>query len=143
MQIRSRHNTPEDVAATSRPDTLNTHTWWLLQHDTVGAQRLVVNIGELPPGTAHQLHRHPNAEQALVVLSGRGIQLLSDAPPVPVETGDTVFVPAGEWHGFANPFATTVTIANIYGGVGTREDAGYELHPGEPFDLASYWQSDR
>jgi quercetin dioxygenase-like cupin family protein len=138
MYIQSRSTVEQDHAAFDRPDTKGTNTWWLVDNSTVGSRRLVVNRGELPSGTAHQLHRHPHSDQALIVLSGRGLHLRSDDDPIEVEEGDVVFVPAGEWHGFANPFAETVTISNIYGGVGTREEAGYELHPGPGFDFASF-----
>lgn len=134
MDIRSRRTVAEDADATSRPDTLGTHTWWLLTQGTVGAGGVVLNIGELPSRTAHQLHRHANAEQALLVLKGRGLHLRADDEPVEVEDGDAVFIPAGEWHGFANPYPETVTIASIYGGIGRREDAGYELH-GSTYDF--------
>lgn len=138
MEIRSRRNVAEDSSASSRADTFGTHTWWLVQQGTVGSRNLVVNMGELPPGTAHQLHRHPNSEQALIVIAGRGVHLSSEGEPVEVGAGDVLYVPAGEWHGFANPFETTVTIANIYGNVGSKEEAGYELHPGPPFDIQAF-----
>jgi len=127
MEIRSTRNIAEDAAAFERPDTLGTHTWWLVQRDTVGAEKLVVNRGELPPGTTHQLHRHPHAEQGLIVVAGRGLHLRAEGDPVPMEEGDVVHIPAGEWHGFTNPYDETVVIASVYGGVGSREEAGYEL----------------
>jgi len=137
MEIRSRRSVAEDQDATTRPDTKGTHVWWLLSKKTAGASAIVLNIGDLPPRTAHQLHRHPHAEQAVLVLAGRGLHLRHDGPPAEVEPGDAIFVPAGEWHGFANPFEQTVTIASIYGGVGDRSEAGYELHSGPPFDFAA------
>lgn len=138
MEIRTRLGVPEDLPAVERPDTHGTHTWWLLTKDTVGASALVLNRGELPPGTAHQLHRHQHAEQALLILAGRGLHLRDGEPPVPVSAGAAIFVPAGEWHGLANPHEETLVIASFYGGVGRREDAGYELHPGPPFDACQH-----
>lgn len=138
MEIRSRKTTAEDLAGVDRPDTLGTHTWWLIQNNTVGSRQLVVNTAELPSGTAHQLHRHPNAEQAVIVISGRGLHLRLDDDPVTVEEGDFIHVPAGEWHGFANPYGEPVRIASVYGGVGSREEAGYDLYPGSPFDADSF-----
>jgi putative monooxygenase len=135
MEIRSRANVAEDPNTPSRPDTFGTHTWWLLSQETVGATGLVVNVGDMPSRTAHQLHRHAHAEQAILVLAGRGLHLRLDEEPIEVGTGEAIFIPIGEWHGFANPFDEPVTIASIYGGVGRREDAGYELHPGPPFNF--------
>lgn len=141
MEVRSRDTVDEDVAGASRPDTLGTHTWWLLTASTVGATNLVLNIGVLPPGTAHQLHRHAHAEQALLVVSGHGVHLRHQEEPIAAGSGDAIYIPANEWHGFANPFDEPVTIASIYGGVGRREAAGYELRPGPPFDIAAYRRS--
>lgn len=59
-------------------------------------------MAALPPGTAHQLHRHVAAEQAMIVIRGKGIHLRG-----------TGHIPAGEWHGFANPFEETVNFANL------------------------------
>jgi quercetin dioxygenase-like cupin family protein len=142
MQIRSRSSVGEDRETPGRADTRGTHAWWLLTAETVGAHSLVVNLSELPPGTSHQLHRHANAEQAIIVVSGRGMHLSEGKEPVVVAVGAAIFIPPGEWHGFANPFADTVTIASVYGGVGRREDAGYELHPGTPFDATKPRRAD-
>lgn len=138
MEIRSRDDVGEDRETPGRPDTLGTHVWWLLSADTVGATGLVLNVGDMPPRTAHQLHRHAHAEQAILVVAGRGLHLRAGREPVEVATGTAVFIPIGEWHGFANPFDEPVTIASVYGGVGRREDAGYELHPGPAFDFDAY-----
>lgn len=140
MHVQSRWETPEDPHSPHRPDTAGTRAWWLLTEDTVGAKALVMNICELPPRTAHQLHRHANAEQAVIVISGQGLHLQADSAPIIVGVGEVVHIPAGEWHGFANPFSQTVTIATVYGGVARREQAGYELHPGDPFDYDGYFE---
>lgn len=133
MKVQSRQTIAEDVAGATRPDTLGTHTWWLLSRETVSAERLVVNMGELPPRTAHQLHRHPNAEQALIVIRGGGLHLQDEAEPYEVTEGDCIYIPRNEWHGFANHTAGTTLIVSVYGGVCDRSEAGYELHPGPPY----------
>lgn len=127
MQKRSQQNTPEDPQATTRPDTEGTHVWWLVNEETVGSRRGVVVLTEIPPGRRHVLHRHPNCEQATYVLSGVGLHLtVGDA--VRQAAGDAVYVEPGEWHGFENDSEETVTLVMLYGGVGSREEAGYELH---------------
>ncbi len=77
----------------------------------------------------HDLHRHPHAEQATHVLRGSGVHLSAEGR-TPMVEGDVVFIPAGEWHGFANDTEETVTILGLWGGVGSAQEAGYEDHPG-------------
>ncbi len=131
MILRSRRNVEEDPNSATAPDTLGTHVYWLINGHDAGAENLVANTAHLPPGTRHQLHRHPHAEQLTIVVSGRGVHL-TESDKTTVEAGDVVLVPAGEWHGFTNPFQDEVVIVNIYGGVREREDAGYELFHGAP-----------
>jgi quercetin dioxygenase-like cupin family protein len=130
-RVRSRRDVPPDRNAATRPDTAGTDVWWLIDRSTAGADSIVLNTNELPPGTAHRLHRHPYAEQAVFVVAGRGVHL-TESGGVEVVAGDAVHVPAGEWHGFANPHQRVCTILSIYGGVGDRSEAGYESHPDPP-----------
>jgi quercetin dioxygenase-like cupin family protein len=130
-EIRSALTIPADPDAPDRPDTAGTHVWWLLTRETVGARSLVLNTNELHPRTAHRLHRHPHAEQAVYVVSGSGLHL-TETGALPVGAGDAIYVPPGEWHGFANPHSAVCTIVSVYGGIGDRREAGYELHDSPP-----------
>lgn len=130
-RIMSRRDVPPDPDAPTRPDTAGTSVWWLVGRDTAGARSIVLNTNDLPPGTAHRLHRHPHAEQAVFVVSGRGVHLIEDGS-AEVVADDAIHVPAGEWHGFANPYAELCTIVSVYGGVGDRAEAGYEVHSCPP-----------
>lgn len=127
MQKRSQQNTPEDPHATTRPDTEGTHVWWLVNEEMVGSRRGVLVVTEIPPGRRHVLHRHPNCEQATYVLSGAGLHL-TVGEAVRQADGDAVYVKPGEWHGFENDSEEEVTLVMLYGGVGSREEAGYELY---------------
>jgi quercetin dioxygenase-like cupin family protein len=60
------------------------------------------------------------------VLQGSG-QHLTDDEPVPLETGDLVFIPRGEWHGFANHSDEPTVVVTVMGGVSHYEDAGYDV----------------
>lgn len=137
IQIKSRWETAPDPDSPVRPDTLGTQAWWLVTAETVGAKKLALNYCIIPPGTGHQLHRHAHAEQVIMVLSGSGMVLGDVGPPQPVGEGDVVHIPAGDWHGFANPHGDTTMIATVYGGVGRKEDAGYELHPDPPNEIGT------
>jgi quercetin dioxygenase-like cupin family protein len=41
-----------------------------------------------------------------------------------------VYIPPGEWHGFANDTDSPTTVIAVFGGVASYADAGYEVHPG-------------
>lgn len=130
MEKRSQKTTPEDPQAPTRPDTRGTHVWWLINEEEVGSRRGVLVLTEIPPGRRHILHRHRNCEQATYVLSGSGLHL-TVRDPVRQEAGEAVYVEPGEWHGFENDSDETVTLVMLYGGVGSREEAGYELFEAE------------
>jgi quercetin dioxygenase-like cupin family protein len=100
--------------------------WWLLNEEEAGSKRGVLAISEIPPGKRHVLHRHPNCEQITYVLSGSGLHLTT-GEPVRQETDEAVYVAPGEWHGFENDTSKNATLIMIYSGVGSREEAGYEL----------------
>ncbi|WP_280401419.1 cupin domain-containing protein [Nocardia carnea] len=131
VEVRSRATITEDPHAPARPDTLGTHVWWLLTNETVDSTGIVLNVNEMPAHTAHRLHRHAHAEQAVYVVAGRG-RHLTESGAIDVAAGDAIHIPAGEWHGFANPYEEPCTILSIYGGIGSRTDAGYELHSAPP-----------
>lgn len=124
----SKKTIAEDSAAPLRPDMLGIHVWWLVTQDTVTSRTMVLNIAELPPGAIHWLHRHPHADQSVVVMSGSAL-CFGESESFPVQAGEVVHVPAMEWHGLANLRNERVAIVTIYGGVATQDDAGYELHP--------------
>jgi len=83
-------------------------------------------VGLLPPGARHERHRHPNCDEFLIVLSGRG-EVYTDVGEDPSETGDVVFTPAGHWHGFNNTSDEDVVLLWGWRGAGSLERAGYEL----------------
>lgn len=59
---------------------------------------LVQGLAEIEPGDHEGRHRH-TLPQVAHVLSGRGEASLGDRT-VPIEAGDTVFIPAGVTHGW-------------------------------------------
>ena len=40
-----------------------------------------------------------------------------------------MFIPTGEWHGFANNTEEPTLVVTVMGGVSHYTDAGYEVHP--------------
>lgn len=103
---------------------------WLITADTVGAEQTVVGRTVLRPGSKHDIHRHPNAEEWEYVISGSAIKHVGDTS-LHLEAGDVVFVPKNVYHGLENASDTepVVTIWGYSGGA-TLEQAGYAL-PGD------------
>ena len=104
---------------------------WLVTAETVGAQQTVVGRTVLRPGSKHDIHRHPHAEEWEYVISGSAVKHVGDES-VRLEAGDVVFVPANVFHGLENASETepVVTIWG-YSGAASLEAAGYELPVGD------------
>jgi len=103
---------------------------WIVTDGTVGAEHHVVGLTVFKPGAKHHPHRHPNAEEAQYLIQGEGLARLGDKDVVQ-RTGDTVFVPKGEWHGFEATGDVDTIMIWTYGGAASLEQAGYERQPDE------------
>ena len=99
---------------------------FLIDERTAGSSRLVVGRTVLPPGARHDRHRHPNCNEFLVVMSGRG-EVYTDEGTEPSQAGDVIFTPAGHWHGFNNTSHEDVLLIWGWEGAGSLEAAGYEF----------------
>jgi quercetin dioxygenase-like cupin family protein len=99
---------------------------FLIDERSAGTDQLVVGRTVLPPGARHERHRHPNCDEFLLVVSGRG-EIYTDEGREPAEAGDVVFTPAGHWHGFDNTSDEEVLLFWGWRGAGSLEAAGYEL----------------
>jgi quercetin dioxygenase-like cupin family protein len=126
MFIASRNNTTEDPTIPMRPGWEGMHVWWLIERQHGGSEHAVFNVTVFPPNKAHEVHRHAHAEEFLYVLQGSGLHL-TDGEPVRLQEGEVVFIPMNEWHGFANDMDTPTTVITVMGGVGSYQDAGYEV----------------
>jgi quercetin dioxygenase-like cupin family protein len=98
---------------------------WLVTRDSVGANDHVLGITVFAPGAHHHPHRHPNAEEAQYLIKGSGLARVGDKL-IRQETGDTVFVPRNELHGFTNDSAEETVMIWTYGGAASLDEAGYE-----------------
>jgi len=85
------------------------------------------------PGSKHDIHRHPNAEEFEYLVSGRGIARVGDAD-VELGPGEVVFVPKNDYHGFENTGDEPVFMIWGYAGAASLDEAGYiryvDDHPG-------------
>ena len=131
MVIRSTQNTAEDPEIPARPGWEGMHVWWLVTREEAESETLVVNETVIPANKWHEVHRHPDAEEAMYVLEGSGLHLTEEGSHR-LTRGDVVFAARNEWHGFANDTDSPVRVIGIFGGVSTYRDAGYEIHPNQP-----------
>ena len=99
---------------------------FLIDERGAGTDQLVVGRTVLPPGARHERHRHPNCDEFLVVMSGRG-EIYTNECEEPAGEGDVIFTPAGNWHGFNNTSDEDVLLIWGWRGAGSLEAAGYEL----------------
>jgi quercetin dioxygenase-like cupin family protein len=72
-------------------------TMSLFGPESVGARFVRVKITEYGPGIEHKRHRHPDQEEVIYVLEGRGISR-TDAGDQPMEPGTFLFIPADTDH---------------------------------------------
>ncbi len=96
-----------------------------------GSDNVSLGTQQVPQGAGIPRHRHAYMDEVFYVLEGKGTVLLNDER-LPIQKGDTIFIPKGSWHAFENPgtelfllFATTPTGQENY----TRAISN---QPGEP-----------
>ena len=97
---------------------------WLVTDETVGATKTVFGVTVFPPGSKHEIHRHPNVEEVEYIVSGSGIAYV-DEDAVRLGPGEAVFVPQNAYHGFENDSQADVVMAWYYAGAASLKDAGF------------------
>lgn len=75
-----------------------------------------VGLAKLFPGKTNVVHFHPNCEEVLHVISGRGVHSF-DGRTVELKAGMTIRIPAGTRHNMANTGTETlVTVISFSAG---------------------------
>jgi oxalate decarboxylase/phosphoglucose isomerase-like protein (cupin superfamily) len=103
--------------------------------NTPGTELSLMHV-VLLPGRGHERHNHPDSDEILYVLSGRGEQMVDDEEPFAVGAGQAVYIPKGAYHSTANTGWEPLTLLAVYAPAGAEEAlAGLpdhrELAPGE------------
>jgi len=75
----------------------------------------------LLPGQGHERHNHPDADEILYILAGRGEQMVDDADTFPVGPGQAVFIPTGAFHSTVNTGWEPMAILAIYAPAGAEQ----------------------
>ena len=103
-----------------------TFTWgaikWLVAPGITEGAGLSFGEVMLLPGQGHDRHNHPQSEEILYVLSGEGMQMLADAEPFPVKSGDTIYVPTAVFHSTMNTGWAPLRLLAIYNPGGPERD---------------------
>jgi len=86
---------------------------------------LVTRMNCYEPGQITPMHVHPNDDEVIFCLEGRGFITFGDRPHVPIAPGSLVSVPAGLLHGIAAaPDSRMVVIYTTNAGYTSVRPAG-------------------
>lgn len=82
-------------------------------------ENLQATVMSIPAGDEVGLEMHPDIDQFIYILLGRGNIMMGEAMDnltfeAPLITGDAVFVPAGTWHNIENIGRTPLKFLSIY-----------------------------
>jgi quercetin dioxygenase-like cupin family protein len=98
----------------------------LVSEDRQRSEKVMVGQTIYPPGGTHEHHLHPDAEEIVIVMSGRGWHRVG-TDYYDIGPGDVVYVPANAAHSAgAEEGDTPMVILWILGGAPSLEKAGYE-----------------
>jgi oxalate decarboxylase/phosphoglucose isomerase-like protein (cupin superfamily) len=100
---------PEEQAIDADSVPTQTFDWgaikWFVTPDSVEGAGLTFGEVVLMPGRGHDRHNHPESEEILYVLSGKGEQMLEHGDRdmwFPVKAGDTIYVRQAQYHSTVN-----------------------------------------
>ena len=89
-----------------------------------GATLISFGQSTYPRGATHENHYHPNAEEVVMVVSGRGTQIVGDEV-LDVGAGDVCFIPRSTQHRITGTSDEALVILWAFGGAASLEQAGY------------------
>jgi quercetin dioxygenase-like cupin family protein len=122
----NRNEVPMESGLRSDEGWVDMQVQFLVDEARAGSEDLLLGWTVLPPGARHDRHRHPNADEFFIVLTGNGM-VYTDEKDQPAGEGDVLFTRRGHWHGFNNTGDVDVTLVWGWSGAGSLEAAGYEL----------------
>jgi quercetin dioxygenase-like cupin family protein len=82
-----------------------------------GSSHLVFGTEDLPPGASIGRHRHPGADEILLLQNGRARVRLSDMTKE-VHGGATVFIPANTWISVTNIGTDAISFVFVFSALG-------------------------
>ena len=70
---------------------------WLVSSKIGNSSTMTFGRATIPASQSNPLHRHPNCDEILHLISGRLAHSLEGERFI-LEAGDTISIPAGKWH---------------------------------------------
>jgi len=105
---------------------------WLCRPGLTDAHDLLLVRVRMPPGRAHQFHRHPEMEEIIYVLSGTAEQWV-DTEKRNLREGDIAHIPRNMVHGTYNAGADTLVFLAILSPARISGPAIVDVHEEEPW----------
>ena len=90
---------------------------WLTEPRVTRAEKFSAGIVTLAPGKGHIRHNHPQSEEILYIIKGRGKQIVEvDGKPIEknVGPGTLVHIPTGAYHSTVNIGRGSLVIMAVY-----------------------------
>ncbi len=115
----------------SEPSPWGPHEWLSRPGLTAAEELLLVRV-RMPPGRAHQFHRHPALEEIIYILSGRAEQWV-DRERRLLGPGDTAHIPRDVVHGTYNAGAEPLVFLAILSPARFEGPALVDVHSEEPW----------
>lgn len=96
---------------------------WVVGPQT-GASLIAFGQSTYPSGATHENHLHPHAEEVVMVLEGRGTQIVGE-DALDLRPGDICFIPGDTPHRITGASDEDLVILWAFGGAASIEQAGY------------------
>ena len=96
---------------------------WVVGPQT-GATLIAFGQSTYPHRATHENHYHPHAEEVVMVVSGRGTQVVGD-DALELGPGDICFIPRNTPHRITGSSESDLVILWAFGGAASIEQAGY------------------
>lgn len=86
----------------------------LSEPDVTGSESISVGMVVLAPGKGHERHNHPDSDEILFIISGKGEQMIDDEPAVEVGPGASIYIPKGVFHSTINTGWEPLRLLAVY-----------------------------
>src|SRR5687767_15769725 len=113
------------------PSNWGPHEWLSRPGLTEARELLLVRV-RMPPGRAHQFHRHPAMEEIIYVLSGTAEQWVDREKRI-LRAGECAHIPRDVVHGTYNAGSDTLVFLAILAPANAAEPALVDVHRDEPW----------
>jgi quercetin dioxygenase-like cupin family protein len=105
---------------------------WLSRPGLTAAEELLLVRVLMPPGTAHQFHRHPAMEEIIYVVAGTAEQWVEREKRI-LRPGDSAHIPRDVVHGTYNAGNDTLVFLAILSPATFEGPALVDVHTEEPW----------